>query len=416
MPITFSGIWRPGGGLHVLFVDGDLPHFVQKYQELTAQGMRLGSFRTYRRNGLQLWSGIWRQGGGLHELLIDADFPSFRAKYQSLASQGMRLRAFEVSESAGDPRWAGVWEPATGLHQLHVDADWTNFKAKYQELAAQGMRLAAFRTYRRGSLRLWSGAWRAGDGAQFLHVDADLANFLAVNQQQVAQGSGLIALASYVKDGVPVFAGAWRQAAPAPHLELNRTWEDFKARYEALTQQGLRLENLDVSGTDAVKTLRMHFKILENPQIPLATMLGKMREVFSTAGIDVEVGSVQRLDISHLRDLDVGLCVAGQTTAEQKQLFLNRDGVAAQEVAVYLVRSTLPPLNGCAAHGQLPAAVVVSLATRWTLAHEVGHVLRLDHVDNNTRLMTGNGTANIIEPPRLIEFEVTRMLASPFLS
>jgi hypothetical protein len=45
----------------------------------------------------------------------------------------------------------------------------------------------------------------------------------------------------------------------------------------------------------------------------------------------------------------------------------------------------------------------------------VGHVLGLFHVNNNDRLMTGNGTANITNPPPdLIASEVATMLASPF--
>jgi hypothetical protein len=43
--------------------------------------------------------------------------------------------------------------------------------------------------------------------------------------------------------------------------------------------------------------------------------------------------------------------------------------------------------------------VVVRPATQWTFAHEIGHVLDLIHVNNNDLLMTGNGTANITDPP-----------------
>jgi hypothetical protein len=43
--------------------------------------------------------------------------------------------------------------------------------------------------------------------------------------------------------------------------------------------------------------------------------------------------------------------------------------------------------------------VVVRPATQWTFAHEIGHVLDLIHVNYNDLLMTGNGTANITDPP-----------------
>ncbi len=52
-------------------------------------------------------------------------------------------------------------------------------------------------------------------------------------------------------------------------------------------------------------------------------------------------------------------------------------------------------------------------ATQWTMAHEAGHVLGLSHVNNNDRLMTGNGTGNITNPPPdLASSEVTTMLNS----
>ncbi len=58
-------------------------------------------------------------------------------------------------------------------------------------------------------------------------------------------------------------------------------------------------------------------------------------------------------------------------------------------------------------------AVVASYASRYTMAHEVGHVLGLNHVSDNNRLMTGLGTDNITNPPPdLIASEVTTMLAS----
>jgi predicted Zn-dependent protease len=47
------------------------------------------------------------------------------------------------------------------------------------------------------------------------------------------------------------------------------------------------------------------------------------------------------------------------------------------------------------------------------MGHEVGHVLGLSHVNNNDRLMTGNGTANITNPPPdLIESERQTMEGS----
>src|SRR3712207_8426502 len=61
----------------------------------------------------------------------------------------------------------------------------------------------------------------------------------------------------------------------------------------------------------------------------------------------------------------------------------------------------------------MPGAVVVRTATQWTFAHEQGHVLGLNHVNDNNRLMTGNGTSNITNPPpNLVASEVATMQTS----
>ncbi len=162
-------------------------------------------------------------------------------------------------------------------------------------------------------------------------------------------------------------------------------------------------------------TVRVHVKVLTGPSVPIETVMHNMREVYATGNIDVEWVSTETLNLPTLNDVDVGSCILGQTTAEQNQLFSNRNNVRANEVVIYFVRSTVPPFNGCASHPSgRPGAVVAQGATQWTFAHEIGHVLGLFHVNNNDRLMTGNGTANITNPPPdIVASEINTMVASP---
>lgn len=120
-----------------------------------------------------------------------------------------------------------------------------------------------------------------------------------------------------------------------------------------------------------VPTVRLHIKILSNPtSVTVNQMVASMRQVYEANGFSVVVASTESLNLPLLQDLEVGSCVMGQTTAEQNQLFANRNNVGASDVAVYFVRSTNPALNGCAAHppGQ-PSAVVTSIASQWTMGH-----------------------------------------------
>jgi hypothetical protein len=176
----------------------------------------------------------------------------------------------------------------------------------------------------------------------------------------------------------------------------------------------------------------MHLKIWTNPNTAIATMLTSMQDVYGTAGIDVVIGSREDLTggniLTALRDLDVvPNCPAGQLTGEQIQLFNNRNSVGEFDVVAHFVRSTVPGLNGCASHPDNTfGAVITQIASVWTLAHEMGHVLGLSHIwgedtncpDNNprccsspdnTRLMTGCSTSNIVGTPIIVQSEALGM-------
>ncbi|MGW3246544.1 hypothetical protein [Streptomyces sp. NPDC001070] len=160
------------------------------------------------------------------------------------------------------------------------------------------------------------------------------------------------------------------------------------------------------------KCLVLHLKFVMDPDIAVHAMLVDMRATYDAAAIGVSVRSREDLTgpaFTLLLDLDVGACSArnlGTLTLEQTQLFANRNNVGSNEVVAYFVRSTVPASFGCSAHptGQ-PTVTVARVATRWTLAHEMGHVLGIDHVDNPPnaaqpdRLMTGRGTNTITNPP-----------------
>jgi hypothetical protein len=171
-----------------------------------------------------------------------------------------------------------------------------------------------------------------------------------------------------------------------------------------------------VAAAQAVQTLRLHMKILFDPtSFSPQKMVDAMREVYEPAGIAVEVASTERLDLPLLLDVEVKNCTSGSMTDDQTELFSKRENAGSNDLCIYLVRSTDPPTNGCAAHppGQ-PGAIVVHDATLWTLAHEVGHALGLDHVTNDRdRLMT-QATVDISNPPPdLVPSEVATILASP---
>jgi hypothetical protein len=172
-------------------------------------------------------------------------------------------------------------------------------------------------------------------------------------------------------------------------------------------------------------TVRLHVKVLSEPSVSRAAMIAAMQAIYRAVGIDVVVASTESLDVNlpqnsalkSLDDLLVGGCAMGSTTAEQDLLFGYRKNAGPHELCIYFVRSTFFPYSGCGAFpNHKPGAVVASGASVWTLAHECGHVLGLNHVapPAPNRLMTEAGTSYLPPnpPPTLTKPEAATMIAS----
>jgi len=171
-------------------------------------------------------------------------------------------------------------------------------------------------------------------------------------------------------------------------------------------------------------TVRLNLRVLVEPRVSLDIMVANARALYASYGIDLVVVSrtkivVDGTPLGWLQNPFIGECKRSEgPTADQTELFNLRENIGDRELVVYFVRDTAPSQNGCAVHPpDRPGATITRSATEWTLAHEIGHVLGLDHIGftDPNRLMNA-GTASATNPPLdLSREEIDTILTSPWV-
>lgn len=154
--------------------------------------------------------------------------------------------------------------------------------------------------------------------------------------------------------------------------------------------------------------IRLHIRVLKdeaghllNPlNFTIEEMVQGMQTVYGTALVDVDVISHSSIENRpELAEIESGSCrglTRNLVTAEQEELFNFRDGIGDTDIVAYFVHTLTCGCNGCSRHPVGKYGVVLTEeATRWTLAHEIGHILEIIHRTDNTNLMFDVSTSDI---------------------
>jgi hypothetical protein len=186
--------------------------------------------------------------------------------------------------------------------------------------------------------------------------------------------------------------------------------------YANIAAQGL---NNDSLSSVRANLLPIFFVIIDGAATNIVRDLNAANNVYGQYGI--EMFDLGRTTVTSDASLDLNqpacpLPPQPNPSTEEVDLFeIGRDRFPASMIAYY-VRSTSLGVRGCSAFpAGSPGIVATDTATQWTLAHEIGHVLGLQHRNNTTHLMN-NGTAAIsANPPILTNADQTLVRASAFL-
>ena len=350
-----------------------------------------GNLVIYDRDGNALWaSDTWHDPGSRVLVQDDGNVVIYRTDWSPVwATNSMQLQ----SPPDGPTARNGTMNPGEALHPGEF---LTSGNGRYMFVYQTDGNLVLYRNLSRGGQKA---TWSSGtDGRP--------------GQVCIMQADGNLVI--YDRDGNPLWSSdTWHDPGSVLFVQDDGNVVIYRPDNSPLWATGTHEERLN-----------LFLIILTEPTSFTRTeMLDEMRYIYGDVGIDVNVRGGETLDlndpaIAPLDDIDTGSCTGGSPSTEQRNLSDFRNNATANDVVIYFCRSVSKntgSLNGCASHPvDRPMAVVASYASLYTMAHEVGHVLGLGHVDDNNRLMTENGTGNITNaPPDLIQEEIDTMLESP---
>lgn len=176
------------------------------------------------------------------------------------------------------------------------------------------------------------------------------------------------------------------------------------------------------TGKKFTHRVRLNFRSISLTNVPFNSILAHTQTVYAPHGIKIEFAGGMSLGLDaaaaqQLVQID-GTCTWKITDGEFASLLRLGPGIPATDVGVFYVDRFSQPINGCGGHmANKPACIVAKTGTRYSTAHEIGHVLLGSsfvpvHVNDVKNLMYPSGIPHA-RTPELTAAQVARIKKSP---
>jgi hypothetical protein len=170
----------------------------------------------------------------------------------------------------------------------------------------------------------------------------------------------------------------------------------------------------------------LHFRSLALTNVPFDTMMTNIERVYAQYGIHARYASGESLGLSEAEQQRFNVidqqCNWVMNSGEFNELHQLGSPIPPNDLAVFIVNSfQRVTLRGCGGHAShRPACTAAHDCTRWTIAHEAGHVLLTSrftpvHFQNEERNLMYKSTNDAWVMPSLTDRQVRKMRTHPVM-
>lgn len=200
------------------------------------------------------YEAVWNSGQSTSLVTAPLSRQAFVDTGQDLAESGLRLIDVETTTRGNRRVYAGLWTQGTGSNLFEGPMGPVDLREAMQQKRAQGMRLVDFELFRSSSGgRRYLAVWRNGSGEERLTGPMQQDAFFARGERLTQQGLRLIDVEVERVNGVLLYSGLFRTGTGSNLITAPLRRQAFRQKRDEMVAQGLELvdmERIRIGGTN----------------------------------------------------------------------------------------------------------------------------------------------------------------------
>jgi len=192
---------------------------------------------------------VWHSGTGTNVFTPPEPRGDFLARGAELVDRGLRLIDIETGVVDGGRFYSGLWIAGTGGNIVVGPIGPIQLREEREARAEQGLRLVDIEIFRAANGgRRYVGVWRPGTGQDLVTRPLPEDEFLARGTSLTQQGLRLIDVEIERIDGQLVYTGLWREGTGTNLFTTPRRPAAFRALRNQMAADGLELVDVERIG------------------------------------------------------------------------------------------------------------------------------------------------------------------------